>query len=225
MRDIVATIQAEQDEIIRWPAASVVVVQGGPGTGKTAVGLHRAAFLLYEHRVELERDGVLVVGPNPTFLEYISGVLPSLGETSVRQATIEELFGRRHPVTAADAAEVATIKNDLRMAEVIRWACVGRISRATEDLRFDVLSRTMSIPKERMNDALEKSLDGAGTLALGRELFTERLQRLAFRRFTRDHDPSMDESMFPERCRRFSPPERRGTMAPAGTVGSRWCCV
>ena len=68
MRDIVATIQAEQDEIIRWPAASLVVVQGGPGTGKTAVGLHRAAFLLYEHRVELERDGVIVVGPNPTFL-------------------------------------------------------------------------------------------------------------------------------------------------------------
>ena len=196
MRDIVATIQGEQDEIIRWPAASLVVLQGGPGTGKTAVGLHRAAFLLYEHRIELERDGVLVVGPNATFLEYISGVLPSLGETSVRQTTIEELFGRRFPVTAADPNEVASIKHDLRMSEVIRRACVNKISRATENLTFDVMSRTLSIPRERVNDALEKSLAGTSTLALGRELFTERLQRLAFRLFARDHDPSMDEAMF-----------------------------
>ncbi len=196
MRDIVATIQGEQDEIIRWPAASLVVLQGGPGTGKTAVGLHRAAFLLYEHRIELERDGVLVVGPNATFLEYISGVLPSLGETSVRQTTIEELFGRRFPVTVADPNDVASIKHDLRMAEVIRRACVNKISRATENLTFDVLSRTLSIPRERVNDALEKSLAGTSTLALGRELFTERLQRLAFRLFARDHDPSMDEAMF-----------------------------
>jgi DNA helicase IV len=196
MRDIVATIQGEQDEIIRWPAASLVVLQGGPGTGKTAVGLHRAAFLLYEHRIELERDGVLVVGPNATFLEYISGVLPSLGETSVRQTTIEELFGRRFPVTVADSDEVASVKHDLRMAELIRRACVNKISRATENLTFDVLSRTLSIPRERVNDALEKSLAGTSTLALGRELFTERLQRLAFRLFARDHDPSMDEEMF-----------------------------
>jgi len=196
MRDIVATIQAEQDEIIRWPAASLVVLQGGPGTGKTAVGLHRAAFLLYEHRIELERDGVLVVGPNATFLEYISGVLPSLGETSVRQTTVEELFGRRFQVSVADADEVATIKHDLRMAEVTRRACVNKISRAAENLPFDVGSRALSIPRERVNDALEKSLAGASTLALGRELFTERLQRLAFRLFARDHDPSIDEAMF-----------------------------
>ena len=196
MRDIVATIQGEQDEIIRWPAASLVILQGGPGTGKTAVGLHRAAFLLYEHRIELERDGVLVVGPNATFLEYISGVLPSLGETSVRQTTIEELFGRRLAVAAVDADAVAAIKHDLRMAEVIRRACVDKISRATENLAFDVLSRTLSIPRDRVNDALGKSLAGTSTLALGRELFTERLQRLAFRLFARDHDPSMDETMF-----------------------------
>jgi DNA helicase IV len=136
------------------------------------------------------------VGPNPTFLEYISGVLPSLGETSVRQTTIEELFGRRYPVTITDAREVATIKYDLRMADVIRRACAGRISRAAQNLTFDVLSRTISVPKEQVNEALEKSLAGAGTLALGRELFTERLQRLAFRVFARDHDPSMDEAMF-----------------------------
>jgi DNA helicase IV len=85
MRDIVSTIQAEQDAIIRAPLESCLVVQGGPGTGKTAVGLHRAAFLLYEHRTLLAREGVLVVGPNPVFLRYISQVLPSLGETSATQ--------------------------------------------------------------------------------------------------------------------------------------------
>jgi DNA helicase IV len=196
MRDIVATIQAEQDEIIRWPAASLVIVQGGPGTGKTAVGLHRAAFLLYEHRIELERDGVLVVGPNPTFLEYISGVLPSLGETSVRQATIEGLFGRRHPVTVADERAVTMLKGDSRMADLIRRACEAKVSRPAEDMSFDVLSRTIRIPRSEVNDALEKSLSGAGTLALGRELFTERLQRLGFRLFAMDHDPSIEETTF-----------------------------
>ena len=86
MGDIVATIQREQDEIIRSPLPGVLVVQGGPGTGKTAVALHRAAYLLYTHRFPLERQGVLVVGPNPLFLRYIEQVLPSLGESG------------RHPV-------------------------------------------------------------------------------------------------------------------------------
>ena len=88
MRDIVATIQAEQDLVIRAPLDVLLVVQGGPGTGKTAVGLHRAALLLYDHREPLERDGVLVVGPNRLFLRYIAQVLPSLGETSVVQTTV-----------------------------------------------------------------------------------------------------------------------------------------
>ena len=81
MGDIIGTIQREQDEIIRSPLPGVLVVQGGPGTGKTAVALHRAAYLLYTHRFPLERQGVLVVGPNPLFLRYIEQVLPSLGET------------------------------------------------------------------------------------------------------------------------------------------------
>ncbi len=83
MRDIVATIQREQDEIIRSALPGVMVVQGGPGTGKTAVALHRAAYLLYTHRFPLERQGVLVIGPNPLFLRYIEHVLPSLGESGV----------------------------------------------------------------------------------------------------------------------------------------------
>ncbi len=91
MGDIVATIQREQDEIIRSPLAGVLVVQGGPGTGKTAVALHRAAYLLYTHRFPLERQGVLVVGPNPLFLRYIEQVLPSLGETGVTLSTVSGL--------------------------------------------------------------------------------------------------------------------------------------
>ena len=91
MGDIVATIQREQDEIIRAPLGGVLVVQGGPGTGKTAVALHRAAYLLYTHRFPLERQGVLVVGPNPLFLRYIEQVLPSLGETGVSLSTVAGL--------------------------------------------------------------------------------------------------------------------------------------
>ncbi len=83
MRDIVATLQAEQDRVVRSPLAGVLVVQGGPGTGKTAVALHRAAYLLYTHRERIARSGVLVVGPTPVFLRYIEQVLPSLGETGV----------------------------------------------------------------------------------------------------------------------------------------------
>lgn len=117
MRDIVATIQAEQDAVIRAPLEGALVVQGGPGTGKTAVGLHRAAYLLYAHRERLTRDGVLVVGPNPIFLRYISQVLPSLGE-SATLATIGDL-APAGPYRLRDEHEVAVVKGDLRMAAVI----------------------------------------------------------------------------------------------------------
>src|SRR3954470_13674951 len=119
MRDIVATIQGEQDAIIRAPLETCLVVQGGPGTGKTAVGLHRAAFLLYEHRERLARGGVLVVGPNPVFLRYISQVLPSLGETSATQTTVDGLLSLRFRIVARDALAVAAIKGDARLATVI----------------------------------------------------------------------------------------------------------
>ena len=103
MRDIVATIAGEQDVVIRAPLATCLVVQGGPGTGKTAVGLHRAAFLLYEHRARLDAEGVLVIGPNPIFLRYIAQVLPSLGEAATRQTTLERLLaGTAYRVTGVD---------------------------------------------------------------------------------------------------------------------------
>jgi DNA helicase IV len=131
MRDIVATIQAEQDAIIRAPFADLVVVQGGPGTGKTAVGLHRAAYLLYAHREAFAKRKLLVVGPNPVFLSYIAQVLPSLGETAAVQRTIETLMAK-YRVRGEDSPTVRRLKGDPRMAKVIRNLIVGRIAGATE---------------------------------------------------------------------------------------------
>ena len=125
MRDIVATVQREQDEIIRAPLAGVLVVQGGPGTGKTAVALHRAAYLLYTHRFPLERQGVLVVGPNPVFLRYIDQVLPSLGETGVALSTVDRLVDGP-PVRGVDRPEAARIKGDPRMARFLANAVRDR---------------------------------------------------------------------------------------------------
>ncbi len=121
MGDIVATIQREQDEIIRSPLGGVLVVQGGPGTGKTAVALHRAAYLLYTHRFPLERQGVLVVGPNPLFLRYIEQVLPSLGETGVSLSTVAGLVPEVR-VRGVDVPAVARLKGDVRMVKVLARA-------------------------------------------------------------------------------------------------------
>ena len=133
MRDIVATVQREQDEVIRAPLAGVLVVQGGPGTGKTAVALHRAAYLLYTHRFPLERQGVLVVGPNPLFLRYIEHVLPSLGESGVELSTIGGLV---HGVSAVHEEPVtaARVKGEARMARVLAKAVADR----QRPLRLDV---------------------------------------------------------------------------------------
>jgi DNA helicase IV len=126
MTDIVATIQAEQDRIIRSDMRRAVVVQGGPGTGKTAVALHRAAYLLYTHRRTLERSGVLVVGPSSTFLHYIDQVLPSLGETGVVSRTIGDMIPGV-TVSATDTPYAAKLKGDRRMAQVVANAIAARI--------------------------------------------------------------------------------------------------
>ena len=141
MRDIVATIQPEQDVIVRSDLEQSVCVQGAPGTGKTAVGLHRAAFLLYSHRDQLSRQGVLVVGPNASFLRYIGDVLPALGEIDAQQTTIEELasttlarLNPRYLLRGADAPGVATLKGDARLAEVVRRALWSPVSVPAEGL-------------------------------------------------------------------------------------------
>ncbi|MGH9082579.1 MAG: HelD family protein, partial [Acidimicrobiales bacterium] len=133
MGDIVATIQREQDEIIRSSLAGVLMVQGGPGTGKTAVALHRAAYLLYTHRFPLERQGVLVVGPNPLFLRYIERVLPSLGETGVTLSTVAGLVPEIR-VRGMDGPAVARLKGEARMARVVARAVRTR----QRPLRHDV---------------------------------------------------------------------------------------
>ncbi len=137
--DIVATIQAEQDEIIRSPQAGVLVVQGGPGTGKTVVALHRAAYLLYTYRFPLEDQGVLVIGPNRVFLRYIERVLPSLGEAGVEQVVLADLVPdvrwARPGVDPGDSPAAARIKGDARMSEVIDRAARDRERPLRADLR------------------------------------------------------------------------------------------
>lgn len=134
MRDIVATIQPEQDDLVRAPLHPSVCVQGAPGTGKTAVGLHRVAYLLYTERERLSRGGVVIVGPNRSFLSYIRKVLPALGEVDVRQITIEELISQ--PATASDEPEVARVKGDARMARVLRRALWSYVGTPTEGILY-----------------------------------------------------------------------------------------
>jgi DNA helicase IV len=145
MSDVVATIQAEQDRVIRFALAGVLVVQGGPGTGKTVAALHRAAYLLYTHRRTLERRGVLIIGPNATFLRYISQVLPSLGETDVVLSSMGELFpGVR--AAREDTPEAAVVKGDLRMTKVLRSAVRDRQRVPHHDLEIVADGMTLRVP-------------------------------------------------------------------------------
>jgi DNA helicase IV len=138
MGDIVATIQAEQDAVIRAPMTGALVVQGGPGTGKTAVALHRAAFLLYQHRALLESRGVLLIGPSQSFLRYIDHVLPSLGETGTVSTTLGGLV-RGTDTSAHERDDVAELKGRLAMADVVRAAVRERqrVPRADQEFRID----------------------------------------------------------------------------------------
>jgi DNA helicase IV len=156
MRDIVATIQPEQDVIVRADLADTICVQGAPGTGKTAVGLHRAAYLLYAHRDQLRRQGVLVVGPSDSFLRYIRDVLPALGEVEAKQATIEELVvtatGAR--LRGEDGPERAVLKGDARLAEVLRRAVWGHVVPPTEGLLVPRGSRRWRVPTYEVEEAI-----------------------------------------------------------------------
>ena len=183
MRDIVATIQAEQDLVIRAPLEDLVIVQGGPGTGKTAVGLHRAAFLLYEHRELLERQRLLVIGPNQIFLRYIAQVLPSLGETAVVQATIESLMAGRYPVRATDETVVAELKGDARMGEVLRRAVRDRIAVPSDDVVVATDFGSIRLPATAIATLVDIALARDLPSNDRRELFRERLVRLAWQRY------------------------------------------
>ncbi len=144
MRDIVATIQAEQDEIIRAELPGILVVQGGPGTGKTAVALHRGSYLLYTHRFPLERQGVLVVGPSRHFIRYISRVLPALGETGVDLAGIDDLYAEglaKH----RDPHDVARVKGDLRMVKFVKRAVATRQRHLRDGLTIGLGAVSLSL--------------------------------------------------------------------------------
>ncbi|MEU2032451.1 RNA polymerase recycling motor ATPase HelR [Nocardia amamiensis] len=147
MRDIVATIQAEQDAIIRLDHAGVLVIEGGPGTGKTVVALHRVAYLLYTQRERMERNGVLVVGPNPAFLHHISRVLPSLGETNVVFMTTGDFVpGLR--VTAEDTPDAARLKGSLKILDVLAAAVADRQRLPEHPLPIELTDVTVRIDAE-----------------------------------------------------------------------------
>ncbi|MFC8599631.1 MULTISPECIES: HelD family protein [unclassified Isoptericola] len=156
MTDIVATIQGEQDRIIRAELAGALVVQGGPGTGKTAVALHRAAYLLYAHRRILERSGVLLVGPSRAFLRYIDQVLPSLGETGVVATTVGELLpGVR--ATAIDDPVATEIKGRLLWRDVVRRAVRARERVPARDVRFRLEGHDLVVRRRDVRDAIARA--------------------------------------------------------------------
>ncbi|MCM1969803.1 AAA family ATPase [Streptomyces sp. G1] len=174
MRDIVATIQPEQDEIVRSGLGGTVCVQGGPGTGKTAVGLHRVAYLLYAHRERLARTGTLVIGPNRSFLHYIEQVLPALGELSVRQATVDDLVGQVE-VRGGDDAAAAIVKGDARMAEVLRRALYAHVTMPTEAVVVVRGSRRWRVPAYELEDIVRELLDRDIRYGAAREALPQRI--------------------------------------------------
>ena len=156
MHDIVATIQAEQDRIIRSELHGALVVQGGPGTGKTAVALHRAAYLLYSHRERLASAGVLIVGPSRSFVEYIEAVLPSLGETGVVTASLGTLFPGVE-ATEDDAPEVAELKGSIEMSRLLQRAVKSRQIVPTEDQVVEIDGERIVVPASLVRSAMERA--------------------------------------------------------------------
>ena len=197
MRDIVATIQADQDAVIRAPLSGVLVVQGGPGTGKTAVALHRTAFLLYANRERIARSGVLLVGPNRVFLRYIDQVLPALGEAdAVVMATPGELFPGV-VATAVDAPEVAALKGDLRMAAVLKEA-VRRRQRVLDTGRdLDVEGTRLRLQPRWVREARDQARRSRAPHNLARTTFVSILMRHLLRGLAEARGVDVDDDTRP----------------------------
>jgi len=191
MRDIVATIQPEQDEIVRAGAEQTICVQGAPGTGKTAVGLHRAAWLLYAFRDRLARSGVLVIGPNRAFLEHIGAVLPALGEVNVGHTTIEELVAGV-PVRGVDSTETAVLKGDSRLADVLRRAVWSAVSTATEALVVPRGSRKWRVPAYEVNEILDELASRGVRYDAARQMLPQRLAHAVLLQMERAGDSPDD---------------------------------
>ena len=174
MRDIVATIQPEQDVIVRAGVQQTICVQGAPGTGKTAVGLHRAAYLLYAHRDRLRRGGVLVVGPNNAFLSYIAQVLPALGEVEVKHVTLEELVARV-PLRAEDSPDVGRLKGDERMATVLDRAVYGGLTEPVDPLVVPRGSHRWRVPAYELRQIVAELRDRDVRYGAARAMLAQRL--------------------------------------------------
>ncbi|MFE5333631.1 HelD family protein [Embleya sp. NPDC056575] len=192
MRDIVATIQPEQDDLVRRALTASICVQGAPGTGKTAVGLHRAAFLLYTHPRRIQRGGLLIVGPNRAFLHYISEVLPALGETGIRQATIDDEVGR-HTIRARDEPAAEVVKHDARMAIVLRRALYARVAVPTEPVVIPDGSYRRRIPLEELARIVERVRAEDTPYEVGRERVRARAVRVLQLQAERNSGPPTGE--------------------------------
>ncbi|HSY14762.1 MAG TPA: ATP-binding domain-containing protein [Jatrophihabitantaceae bacterium] len=192
MRDIVATIQADQDRAIRAPLAGVFVVQGGPGTGKTAVALHRTAFLLYANRAQIERSGVLLVGPNRVFLRYIEQVLPALGEAD---AVLMVTPGQLYPGVSTDLQdepELAALKGDPRMATVIAEAVRRRERTLDRSRRLDVDGTVITLDPKEVRDAREHARRSGLRHNQARAGFVAELLRALLRKLARAREVHLD---------------------------------
>ncbi|MEU6660404.1 AAA family ATPase [Streptomyces sp. NPDC046821] len=185
MRDIAATIQPEQDDLVRAGLATSVCVQGAPGTGKTAVGLHRAAYLLYTHPQRVQLGGLLILGPNRTFLRYISEVLPALGESGVRQSTVEEILTEECGTAVArartylDGEAAAEVKHDVRMAAVLRRALYARVrpDAAPDSFAVPDGSYRRRVPAAVLTRIVERVREEEPPYATGRERVRSRVVR------------------------------------------------
>jgi DNA helicase IV len=180
MRDIVATIQSDQYRLITADPDGALVVQGGPGTGKTAVGLHRASWLLYSHRERLRR--VLVVGPNPTFMDYVSHVLPALGEEAVEQRAVSELLDGVE-VGREEASDVAQLKADTRLGEVVQRAVELAVQPAPEELVLYADGVFVSVKEREVRELLAEALESDLPLAPARDRFRMALLRRFYERY------------------------------------------
>ncbi|MDT3397116.1 AAA family ATPase [Streptomyces sp. B1866] len=193
MRDIAATIQPEQDDLVRAGPDRSICVQGAPGTGKTAVGLHRAAYLLYTHPERMARGGgLLVLGPGPAFLRYIAEVLPALGEVGVRQCTVDDEIAR-HPVRGADTDAAAAVKHDARMAAVLHRALYGRVRPPDGPLAVPDGSYRWRVPVEDLAHVVAGVRAEAPPYAVGRERVRSRAVALVQRQAERRAGPPTRE--------------------------------
>jgi len=181
MRDIVATIQPDQDDIVRAEAGQTVCVQGAPGTGKTAVGLHRVAYLLYAYSERMARGGVLVVGPNRAFLAYIRNVLPALGEMDVTQLSVTDLL-TSVPVRAVDPDRAGRIKGDARMAEVLRRALWQQLAEPAEAIMLARGSRRWRVPAHELAALVDELQRRGVRYGTGREMLSHRIAHVILTR-------------------------------------------